>query len=192
MTLHRFTFLFPVILNFRNPPEPHHLFYCASSSTSSTILFHLPHHPHPPAPICNIISRQRAQEAPQERQLQYEMSFPAKGRKRRRRIPAPVPAPASNGHFGHAVSFGKEGGGELKRGAALSWSRQGRGHEAPVSQPGLAIIAGGRGLMARGLISPQGYKSAGGGLLQRSEEKRRMRLRREFTTEFTTIESGKE
>ncbi len=30
-----------------------------------------------------------------------------------------------------------------------------RGHEALAGQPELAVVAGGRGLMARGLISPE-------------------------------------
>ncbi len=77
-----------------------------------------------------------------------------------------------NGHFGPRwplpFSLDKKGGGEPKPGAALSWSHQGWGHEAPASQPGLAVVAGGRGLMARGLISPEGIRALEVGLLRES------------------------
>ncbi len=61
-------------------------------------------------------------------------------------------APASNGHFGQAVSLDKTVGGEPKRGAALTERHRRQGYEALAGQPRSAIIASGRGLMARGLI----------------------------------------
>ncbi len=53
------------------------------------------------------------------------------------------------------MSLEKKVGGDPRRGAAMPERHPRRGHEAPAGQPEFAVVAGGRGLVARGLISAE-------------------------------------